>query len=72
MAQSFNPCFNGTYSLTVVVFQLEVMHYSFNPCFNGTYSLTIKAENDKDGNKICFNPCFNGTYSLTIANIIRK
>ena len=48
MAQSFNPCFNGTYSLTVVVFQLEVMHYSFNPCFNGTYSLTIKAENDKD------------------------
>ena len=38
---SFNPCFNGTYSLT---FELKSTQYDyiycFNPCFNGTYSLT--------------------------------
>ena len=37
----FNPCFNGTYSLTI--YDLEDMalpSLSFNPCFNGTYSLT--------------------------------
>ena len=40
--QCFNPCFNGTYSLT----QKQNVNctnilISFNPCFNGTYSLTV-------------------------------
>ena len=40
--ESFNPCFNGTYSLTKVKELAEQEGYtSFNPCFNGTYSLTM-------------------------------
>ena len=42
----FNPCFNGTYSLTI--YDLEDMalpSLSFNPCFNGTYSLTVYVRN---------------------------
>ncbi|EDQ96054.1 hypothetical protein CLOBAR_01821 [Intestinibacter bartlettii DSM 16795] len=38
---SFNPCFNGTYSLTTAICKRNVTRQSsFNPCFNGTYSLT--------------------------------
>ena len=38
----FNPCFNGTYSLTNTVgLTKPTMYFSFNPCFNGTYSLTL-------------------------------
>ena len=36
----FNPCFNGTYSLTGESTADIVDDKSFNPCFNGTYSLT--------------------------------
>ena len=37
----FNPCFNGTYSLTVTSADRKYIYkVSFNPCFNGTYSLT--------------------------------
>ena len=39
---SFNPCFNGTYSLTNEGERLKYLRKTcFNPCFNGTYSLTI-------------------------------
>ena len=37
---SFNPCFNGTYSLTHIGDFFEMLGGCFNPCFNGTYSLT--------------------------------
>ena len=38
----FNPCFNGTYSLTGDMYTLPKEEIAcFNPCFNGTYSLTI-------------------------------
>ena len=37
----FNPCFNGTYSLTKqILSQYTDEQLCFNPCFNGTYSLT--------------------------------
>ena len=37
----FNPCFNGTYSLTNKSSLARcIRQESFNPCFNGTYSLT--------------------------------
>ena len=37
----FNPCFNGTYSLTNDTDAgKDKAEESFNPCFNGTYSLT--------------------------------
>ena len=42
----FNPCFNGTYSLTdliQILFSLLIL--CFNPCFNGTYSLTLRLRN---------------------------
>ena len=39
----FNPCFNGTYSLTAKLCYSPVgVSECFNPCFNGTYSLTKK------------------------------
>ena len=39
----FNPCFNGTYSLTTKLCYSPVgVSECFNPCFNGTYSLTKK------------------------------
>ena len=38
----FNPCFNGTYSLTKIFTFTKILRIqSFNPCFNGTYSLTM-------------------------------
>ena len=41
-ACSFNPCFNGTYSLTPpIAVPIILGRLCFNPCFNGTYSLTI-------------------------------
>ena len=62
----FNPCFNGTYSLTELGDPKTTLgSISFNPCFNGTYSLTDVAEGEEVGTVGCFNPCFNGTYSLT-------
>ena len=37
----FNPCFNGTYSLTKQKKNFRKdLKWRFNPCFNGTYSLT--------------------------------
>ena len=36
----FNPCFNGTYSLTCKPDRRIGYYTCFNPCFNGTYSLT--------------------------------
>ena len=37
----FNPCFNGTYSLTHSEQKSTFQALKgFNPCFNGTYSLT--------------------------------
>ena len=64
-ALRFNPCFNGTYSLTLQHQPLTVNSFCFNPCFNGTYSLTdYKFLEDLRYYK-SFNPCFNGTYSLT-------
>ena len=63
---SFNPCFNGTYSLTSIeTIDKKVARSSFNPCFNGTYSLTLTLTKEDQKWKISFNPCFNGTYSLT-------
>ena len=38
---SFNPCFNGTYSLTLQIAIIYQLAIRFNPCFNGTYSLTV-------------------------------
>ena len=41
MVCCFNPCFNGTYSLTEIELHRQKIHFQcFNPCFNGTYSLT--------------------------------
>ena len=41
----FNPCFNGTYSLTTWdEYFMEIAEIGFNPCFNGTYSLTYKTQ----------------------------
>ena len=41
LAYCFNPCFNGTYSLTIKdIKEDEIVATCFNPCFNGTYSLT--------------------------------
>ena len=42
METCFNPCFNGTYSLTTTTEGSGDKLTSFNPCFNGTYSLTTK------------------------------
>src|SRR3972149_4949088 len=36
----FNPCFNGTCSLSKVLIALSREIPSFNPCFNGTCSLS--------------------------------
>ena len=45
--KSFNPCFNGTYSLTHISQLSYAPEYPcFNPCFNGTYSLTLLSEGD--------------------------
>ena len=42
----FNPCFNGTYSLTNTAIMKGIyLLGSFNPCFNGTYSLTYASTN---------------------------
>ena len=48
----FNPCFNGTYSLTVAYNIIEKdINVCFNPCFNGNYSLTdvIKLVENQEG-----------------------
>ena len=38
---SFNPCFNGSYSYTYILVKIiSIRIYSFNPCFNGSYSYT--------------------------------
>ena len=62
----FNPCFIGTYSITVLQEgQLWKRNMCFNPCFIGTYSITgilnckILIVQER------FNPCFIGTYSIT-------
>ena len=42
LQRRFNPCFNGTYSLTFYLKTPNVLGKTrFNPCFNGTYSLTF-------------------------------
>ena len=65
----FNPCFNGTYSLTTWdEYFMEIAEIGFNPCFNGTYSLTNTAIMKGIYLLGSFNPCFNGTYSLTYAS----
>ena len=61
----FNPCFNGTYSLTYFAMSAAYLPGCFNPCFNGTYSLTDDFFCIKKSSTFSFNPCFNGTYSLT-------
>ena len=43
----FNPCFNGTYSLTQLGAFFLLEKYRFNPCFNGTYSLTMIQKSTK-------------------------
>ena len=35
---SLNPCFNGTYSRSIIITDVYTTKYSLNPCFNGTYS----------------------------------
>ena len=48
----FNPCFNGTYSLTRGLPKCAItLKFCFNPCFNGTYSLTdvIKLVENQEG-----------------------
>ena len=70
LQRRFNPCFNGTYSLTNTKLSGTVICSScFNPCFNGTYSLTFYLKTPNVLGKTRFNPCFNGTYSLTFNNV---
>ena len=43
MLVSFNPCFIGTYSFTIISNPLaSICLFSFNPCFIGTYSFTLQ------------------------------
>ena len=39
-----NPCFNGTYSMSISCLQDFAHADGLNPCFNGTYSMRSKAE----------------------------
>ena len=39
--QSFNPCFNGSYSSGGRIAMEGIEQESFNPCFNGSYSSGI-------------------------------
>ena len=39
--QSFNPCFNGYYTYTGLVYSSPFLtNICFNPCFNGYYTYT--------------------------------
>ena len=48
---SFNPCFIGCYSLTVirVKYPRTFISTSFNPCFIGCYSLTSSLSGNSGG-----------------------
>ena len=49
---SFNPCFSGSYIMTVddvVGYRKEV---SFNPCFSGSYIMTISVVSDSTTSKM--------------------
>ena len=49
----FNPCFIGTYSITLVYPSEGSFFYAcFNPCFIGTYSITLKLVQGDRGNKM--------------------
>ena len=61
---SFNPCFNGCYSSTIIIGCYNFLYLCFNPCFNGCYSSTSLWEL-LWLLPFCFNPCFNGCYSST-------
>ena len=55
MNMGFNPCFNGTYSLTHQNKKPHIRLLScFNPCFNGTYSLTLEREYKKLNKRLKF------------------
>ena len=37
--KGLNPCFNGTYSMSLLYLRKITVMISLNPCFNGTYSM---------------------------------
>ena len=40
MGESFNPCFGGSYIMTIKSKIYKKGYTSFNPCFGGSYIMT--------------------------------
>ena len=62
--RSFNPCFGGSYIMTVDQENIQKRARSFNPCFGGSYIMTSQQINSRFS-EISFNPCFGGSYIMT-------
>ncbi len=39
---SFNPCFGGSYIMTLDENEQAIFDKSFNPCFGGSYIMTVQ------------------------------
>ena len=63
-----NPCFNGRWSLTLLLKSYRWRTHRLNPCFNGRWSLTICKRSARRKRSNSLNPCFNGRWSLTYWN----
>ena len=61
---SFNPCFSGSYIMTLFICLEKLILTGFNPCFSGSYIMTHPQPLFRHPRQ-SFNPCFSGSYIMT-------
>ena len=67
---SFNPCYVGLWSVSILVFPLTCVVLSFNPCYVGLWSVSLVFHPDRFGDIAGFNPCYVGLWS--VRDLVRK